>query len=101
MSVHMRRVEDNGQALQGGNQLIMKMVQRGNRRIKVKHKLHKKKNCLTQIQSSKLVRIKLCYSMSIQGGLPFFVKFLLLLKMLEILSYLEISKPYLDDHIIN
>ena len=38
MSVHMRRLEDNGQPLQGGNQLMMKMVKRGNGIIKVKHK---------------------------------------------------------------
>ena len=102
MSVHMRTLEDNAQPLQrAGNQLMIKMVQRGNQRIHVKQKSHKMKNCLTQIQNSKLVRFKLCYSMSIQGPLPFFVKFLLLCKMLDILSYLEISKPYLDYHIIN
>ena len=33
MSVHMRRLEDNGQPLQPGNQLMIKMVERGNRRI--------------------------------------------------------------------
>ena len=38
MSVHMRRVEDNGQPLQGGNQLMMKMVERRNQRINVEHK---------------------------------------------------------------
>ena len=96
----MRRLEDNGQRVKGGNQLMMKMVQRGNRRIKVKDKSHKMKECLTQIQSNKIVSIKLCYSMSIQGPLPFFGKFLLLRKLLEILTYLEISEQYLDYHII-
>ena len=38
MSVHMRRLEDKGQQLQRvGNQLVIKMVQRGNRRINVEH----------------------------------------------------------------
>ena len=74
MPVHMRRLEDNGQLLQAGNQLMIKMVQRGNRRINVKHKRRKMKKCLTQIQSNKIVSIKLSFSMSIQVGLPFVVK---------------------------
>ena len=74
MSVHMRTLEDNAQALQrAGNQLI-KMVQRGNRRINVKHRIHKMKKCLTQIQSNKIVSIKLSFSMSIQRGFAFFGK---------------------------
>ena len=60
MKVHMRRLEDNGQPLQGGNELMIKMVKRGNRRINVKQKSHKMK-CLTQIQSNKLVSIKLSF----------------------------------------
>ena len=80
---------------------MIKMVKRGNRRINVEHKRRKMTKCLTQIQSNKLVSIKLSFSMSIQGALPFVVKFLLLRKLLEILTYLEISKPYLDYHIIN
>ena len=68
MPVHMRRLEDNGQPLQAGNQLMIKMVERGNRRINVEHKRRKMKKCLTQIQSNKLVSIKLSFSMSIQGG---------------------------------
>ena len=73
MSVHMRRLEDNAQLLQGGNQLMIKIAQRGNRRINVKQKSHKMKKCLTQIQSNKLVSINLYFSMSIQGCLHFFV----------------------------
>ena len=39
MSVHMTTLEDNAQPLQrAGNQLMIKMFQRGNRRINVKHK---------------------------------------------------------------
>ena len=74
----MRRLEDNGQPLQAGNQLMIKMVKRGNRRINAEHKRRKMKKCLTQIQSNKLVSIKLSFSMSIKGGLPFVVKFTLL-----------------------
>ena len=75
MSVHMRTLEDNAQALQrAGNQLMIKMVQRGNRRINVKHRIHKMKKCLTQIQSNKIVSIKLSFSMSIQQGFAFFGK---------------------------
>ena len=85
MPVHMRRLEDKGQALQGGNQLMIKMVQRGNPRINVKQKSHKMK-CLTQIQSNKLVSIKISFSMSSQGGLPFVVKFVLLSKLFEVLK---------------
>ena len=81
MAVHMRRLEGNGQALQGGNQLMIKMVQRGNRRINVKQKSHKM-NCLTKIQIKKIVSIKLSFSMSIQGALSFVVEFLLLCKLL-------------------
>ena len=62
MPVHMRRLEDNGQP---GNQLMIKMVERGNRRINEKPKSHKMKKYLTQIQSNKLVSIKLYFSMSI------------------------------------
>ena len=74
MSVHMRRLEDNGQPLQGENQVMIKMVQRGNRRINEKPKSHKMKKCLTQIKSNKLVSIKLYFSMSIQGHFTFLVK---------------------------
>ena len=75
MSVHMRRLEEDGQRLQRvGNQLMIKMVKRGNRRINIEHKWHKMKKCLTQIQSNKIVSIKLSFSMSIQGGLPFLIK---------------------------
>ena len=52
MAVHMRRLEDNGQPLQGGNELMIKMVQRGNPGINVKQKSHKM-NCLTKIQIKK------------------------------------------------
>ena len=48
-----------------------KMVQRGNQRINVKHRWHKMKKCLTQIQSNKLVSIKLSFSISIQGFFVF------------------------------
>ena len=97
----MRRLEGNAQALQGGNQLMIKMVQRGNQRINVKQKSHKMK-CLTQIQSNKLVSIKISFSMSIQGGcLPFVVKFVLLRKLFEVLTQWEISRPYLDFDLIN
>ena len=85
MPVHMRRLEGNGQALQGGNQLMIKTVQRGNRRINVKQKSHKM-NCLTQIQSNKLISIKIYFSKSIQGGLPLVVKFVLLCKLFEVLT---------------
>ena len=71
MSVHMTTLEGNGQPLQGGNQLMIKMVQRGNRRINVKQKSHKMNKCLTQIQSKKLVSIKLSFSISIQGFFVF------------------------------
>ena len=101
MWVHMTRLEGNGQPLQGGNQLMMEMVQRGNRRINVEHKWQKIKKCLTQIHSNKIVSIKLSFSMSIQGPLLFVVKFMLLCKFFEILTYLEISKPYFNYHIIN
>ena len=43
------------------------MVQRGNQRINVKQISHKMNKCLTQIQSNKLVSIKLYFSISIQG----------------------------------
>ena len=65
MPVHMRRLEDNGQPLQPANQLMIKRVERGNRRINEKPKSHKMKKCLTQIQSNKLVSIILYFSMSI------------------------------------
>ena len=71
----MRTLEDNAQPLQrAGNQLMIKMVERGNRRINIKHKRRKMKKHLTQIQSNKLVSIKLSFSMSIQGGFAFFVQ---------------------------
>ena len=39
MAVHITALENNGQLLQRvGNQLMIKMVQRGNRRINVEHK---------------------------------------------------------------
>ena len=39
MSVHMRRLEDNGQPVQRvGNQLMIRMLQSGNRRINIEHK---------------------------------------------------------------
>ena len=69
MSVHMRRLGDNGQPLQRvGNQLMIKMVERGNERINVNQKSQKMK-CLSHIHSNKLVRIKLSFSMSIQDML--------------------------------
>ena len=74
MSVHMRRLEDNGQRIQPGNQLMIKMVQRGNQRIDEKPKSHKMKKCLTQIQGKKLVSIKLYFTMFIQGHFTFLVK---------------------------
>ena len=74
MPVHMRRLEGNGQPLQGGNQVMIKVVARGNRRIKVKQKSHKMNKCLTQIQSNKLVSIKLSFSMSIPWGFGFCCK---------------------------
>ena len=43
------------------------MVERKNWRINVKQKSQKKK-CETQIQTNKIVSIKLPFSMSIQGG---------------------------------
>ena len=85
----MRRLQDNGQPLQGGNELMIKMVQRGNPRINVKQISHKM-NCLTNIQTKKIVSIKLSFSMSIKGALSFLVKFLVLRKLLQILTYLEI-----------
>ena len=84
MPVHMTRLEDNGQPLQAGNQLMFKMFQRGNRRINITQKSHKMNKCLTQIQSNKLVSIQLSFSMSIQGGLPFVVKCMLLQIFFEI-----------------
>ena len=86
MPVHMRRLEENGQALQGGNQLMIKMVQRGNPRINVKQKSHKM-NCVRKIQTKKIVSITFSLSMSIQGALCFVVKFLVLRKLLQILTY--------------
>ena len=38
MAVHMRRLEGNGQPLQGGNELMIKILERGNPRINVKQK---------------------------------------------------------------
>ena len=38
MSVHMTTLEDNGQPLQGGNQLMIKILERRNQRINVEHK---------------------------------------------------------------
>ena len=73
MSVHMRRLEDNGQPLQAENQLMIKMVKRGTRRINVEQKSQKKK-CQTQIQTNKLVNIKLSFSMSIQWRFAFCCK---------------------------
>ena len=69
----MRRLEENSQPLQAGNQVMIKMVQRANRRIKVKKKSHKM-NRLSQIHSNKLVSIKLCFSISIQGVFSFSCK---------------------------
>ena len=70
MSEHMRRLEGNTQPLQRiGNQLMIKMVERGIRKINVEHKWCKMKKCLTQIQSNKLVSIKLSFSMFIQDML--------------------------------
>ena len=75
MAVHMTRLEENDKPLQiAGYQLMIKMVQRGNRRIDVKQKSHKMKKHLTQIQINKLVSIKLSFSMSIQWEFPFFYK---------------------------
>ena len=100
--MHMTKLEGNGQPLQRvGNQLMIKFVQRGNQRINIQHKWRKMKKCLTQIQSNKLVNMKLSFYVSIQGGLPFVVKFLLLHKFFEIWTYLEIWKAYLDFHLIN
>ena len=67
---YIRRLQDNGQPLQrAGNQLMIKMVERGNRRINIEHKWCKMKECVTQIQSNKLMSIKLSFSMSIQDML--------------------------------
>ena len=71
--VHMRRLEDNGQPLQAENQLMIKMVERGNRRINVGQKSQNKK-CQTHIQTNKLVSIKLSFSMSIQWVFAFCCK---------------------------
>ena len=71
--VHMRRLEDNGQLLQAENQLMIKMVERGNRRINVGQKSQNKK-CQTHIQTNKLVSIKLSFSMSIEWGFAFCCK---------------------------
>ena len=86
MAVQITRLEENGQPLQRvGNKLMIKMVQRGNRRIKVKHKSHKINKCLTQIHSNKLVSIKIYFSLCpFNGNLPFVVTFLLLRKFFEI-----------------
>ena len=90
MSVHMTRIEGNGQPLQRVvNQL---MIQRGNRRIKVEHKLHKMKKCLTQIQSNKLVSIKLFFSMSIKWGFAFCSKVSALTQIFRDLNLLGNSK---------
>ena len=75
IAVHMTRLEENDKLLQiAGYQLMIKMVQRGNRRINVKQKSHKMKKHLTQIQINKLVSIKLSFSMSIQWEFPFCCK---------------------------
>ena len=89
MSVYMRRLEENGQPLQRvGNRLMIKMVKRGNRRINIEHKWRKMKKCLTQIQSNKIVSIKLSFSMSIQGGLLFLVKISVLTQIVRDLKVL-------------
>ena len=56
--------------------------------------------CLLQIQSNKLVSIKHFFLYTFKVILPFVVKFLLFRKLFEILTLLEISKPYLDCHVI-
>ena len=68
---------------------MIKMVQRGNERINVKQKSHKM-NCVRNIQTKKIVSITFSFSMSIQGALCFVVKFLVLRKLLQILTYYEI-----------
>ena len=74
MAVHITRLEENGQPIQRvGNQLIIKMVERGNRIINVEQKSQKKK-CQTHIQTNKLVSSKLSFSMSIQWGFAFCCK---------------------------
>ena len=88
MSVHMRRLEGDGQPLQPGNQLMIKMVERGNRRIDEKPKLHKMKKCLTQIQSNKLVSIKCYFSISIQGHFTFLVQIYALTQSVQHLKVL-------------
>ena len=65
---------------------MIKILERGNRRINVTQKSHKM-NCLTKIQIKKIVSIKLSFSMSIQGALSFVLKFLVLRKLLQILTY--------------
>ena len=88
MSVHMRRLQDHGQPLQRvRNQLMIKMVERGNRRIKVKQKSQKIK-CLTQIQSNKLVSIKLSFPISIQWGFAFCCKISALTQIVRDLNLL-------------
>ena len=93
MAVQITRLEENGQPPQTvGNKLIIKMVQRGNWRIKVKHKSNKMSKCLTQIHSNKLVSIKLYFSLCpFNGNLPFVLTFLLLRNFFDIWTYLEIS----------
>ena len=74
MGVHITRLEENGKPIQRvGNQLMIKMVKRGNRRINVEQKSQKKK-CQIHIQTNKLVSIKLSFSMSIQWGFAFCCK---------------------------
>ena len=51
MAVHMTRLEENGQPLQRVvNQLMIKMVQRGNRRIKIKQKVTKDEVSVTDTE---------------------------------------------------
>ena len=88
MAVHMTRLEENSEPLQRVvNQLMIKMVQKGNRRIKIKQKSQKMK-CLSQIQSNKLVSINLYFSMSIQGGFAFSCKISALTQIVRDLNVL-------------
>ena len=106
MSVHMRRLEDNGQPLQRvGNQLMMKMVERGYRRIKVKHKSRQDEVSVTDTEQQTSEHLNFLFYMSIQGDFAFccnpnFSKFRELFEILTSRS-LQISKPYLDSHVMN
>ena len=70
---------------------MIKMVHRANRTIYVEQKSQKKK-CQTHIQTHKVVSIKLYFSMSIQWGCACCCNIFALTQIVEICTYLQISK---------